>query len=276
MMWADATAILSSALGPAFRLIAPLHPVWQGVVLGLPIAVLALAVYRVASNQTEITRTKDGIKANLLALQLFRDDLRLLMRIQAAIFRLVGRYLRLGLVPLAFLIGPFLVLLIQVEARQGHRPAQVGEATNIVVELDGSAVPTQTPTRLLGTSSLRIETPAFRRDSERMVAWRVSAIRPGPTALEIHVGDDIVRRTLWAGRGQPELLIPDIYRATDWRSMGSPGEPGIQPSSQVFKASIDYQPAAHVYGGLSLASWSMIASSLLGGFALRRRMNVDF
>ena len=275
-MWADATAFLSSVLGPAFRLITPLHPVWQGVILGVPIAVLALAIYRVASNQAEITRTKDGIKANLLALQLFRDDLGLLMRLQVAIFRLVGRYLRLGLVPLALLIGPVVLLLVQVEARHGRRPAQVGEATNIVVELDKSSIPTQTPTRLLATNTLRVETPAFRRDSERMVAWRVSASRPGPNALEIHVGDDTVRRTLWAGHAGPELLTPSIYRATDWQALGSPGETAIPSGSRIYRATIDYQPAAQVYGGLSLVSWSMIAASLLGGFALRRRMNVDF
>jgi hypothetical protein len=275
-MWADATAFLSSVLGPAFELIAPLHPVWQGVVLGVPIAVLALAIYRVASNQVEITRTKDGIKANLLALQLFRDDLGLLMRLQLAIFRLVGRYLRLGLVPLAVLIGPVLLLLVQVEARHGHRPVQVGEATNVVVELDESSIPTQTPTRLLATNALRVETPAFRRDAERMVAWRVSASRPGPNALEIHVGDDIVRRTFWAGRAGPELLTPNIYRATDWQALGSPGEPAIPSGSRVYRTTIDYEPAAQVYGGLSLVSWSMLLASLLGGFALRRRMKVDF
>jgi hypothetical protein len=275
-MWADATEFLSALLGPVLNLIARLHPVWQGAVLGVPIGVLALLIYRLTSDQADITRTKDGIKANLLALQLFRDDLRVLLRTQVAIFRLVGRYLRLGLVPLAILIVPVLLLLVQVEARHGHRPVQVGEATNVVVELADSTVPTETSATLRATDTLRVETPAFRRDAERMVAWRVSATRPGSHEVEIHVGDGIIRRTLWAGNTGPELLVPNTYRASDWRSLGSPGESAIDPQAHVEEIVVNYQASALVYGGLSLASWSMIVSSLLAGFALRRRMHVDF
>ena len=275
-MWADVTEFLSAVLGPVLNLIAPLHPVWQGALLGVPIGVLALLIYRLTSDQAAITRTKDGIKANLLALRLFRDDLRVLLRTQGAIFRLVGRYLRLGLVPLAILIVPVLLLLVQVEARHGRRPVQVGEATNVFIELDDSVVPTETAASLRATDTLRVETPAFRRDAERLVAWRVSATRAGSHGLEIHVGDGIIRRTLWAGNSGAELLVPNTYRTSDWRSLGSPGESAIDPRAGVKETSIDYQASTGVYGGLSLVSWSMIVWSLLAGFALRGRMHVDF
>ncbi len=104
-------------LGPLFRLMAPLDPVWQGVLWGMPVGLVALLIYRFASNQSDITRTKNGIKANLLALRLFRDDLGVVLRTQGQVFRLVGRYLRLGLVPLAILFVPVVLLLIQIEAR---------------------------------------------------------------------------------------------------------------------------------------------------------------
>jgi hypothetical protein len=275
-VWADTTEFLSTLLGPVLSLIAPLHPVWQGAVLGVPIGVLALLIYRLTSDQADITRTKDGIKANLLALQLFRDDLRVLLRTQGTIFRLVGRYLRLGLIPLAILIVPVLLLLVQVEARHGHRPVQVGEATNVVIKLNNSALPTETPASLQATDTLRVETPAFRRDAERMIAWRVSATRPGSHEMEIHVGDDIIRRRLWVGDSGPELVVPNTYRTTDWRSLGSPGESAIDPHAHVEETFIDYQASAGVYGGLSLVSWSLFVTSLLAGFALRRRMHVDF
>jgi hypothetical protein len=225
-MWADATKFLSALLGPVLNLIAPLHPVWQGAVLGVPIGVLALLIYRLTSDQTDITRTKDGIKANLLALQLFRDDLRVLLRTQVAIFRLVGRYLRLGLVPLAILIVPVLLLLVQVEARHGHRPVQVGEATNVVVELADSTVPTETSATLRATDTLRVETPAFRRDAERMVAWRVrwkftwvtesSAGRCGPVipGLNCWCRIPIARRTggRSEARGSQRLILKLTWR----------------------------------------------------------------
>jgi hypothetical protein len=263
-------------LGPVFRLMAPLDPVWQGILWGIPVGLIALLIYRFASNQADITRTKNGIKANLLALRLFRDDLGVVLRTQGRIFRLVGRYLRLGLVPLAILFVPVVLLLVQIESRFAYRAMAVGEPMLLTVAVDDSLTPSATGASLAVPEGLRVETPAFRRDSEQRVMWRILPVEPGEHAMTIRIGDREVTRTVWAGDRRPETLVPSIYRTLDIRSLGSPGEAAIDAAAGITEISVAYEPREALVGGLTPASWAMFISSLVFGFALRRPLGVVF
>jgi hypothetical protein len=263
-------------LGPLFQLMAPLDPVWQGVLWGLPVGLIALLIYRVASNQADIARTKNGIKANLLALRLFRDDLGVVLRTQGQIFRLVGRYLRLGLVPLAILLIPVVLLLIQIESRFAYQTMAVGKPALLVVTVDSSLETSAVEVDLTASKGMRVETPAFRMDSEKRILWRISPAEPGLHSVRIRLDDREVVRQLWAGDERPELLVQSIYRSGDIRSFGSPGEATIDSDSAVASISVEYAPSEDLFAGLSPASWAMFVSSLVFGFALRRPLGVVF
>jgi hypothetical protein len=255
---------------------APLDPVWQGVLLGIPVGLLALLIYRLASNQSDIARTKTLLKANLLALRLFRDDLGVVLRTQGQIFRLVGRYLRLGLVPLAILLVPVLLLLIQIEARFAYRPMAVGKPALLTVTLDSTTIPDAILAAITASEGIRVETPAFRQDSERRVLWRISPTVQGEHAVTIRLDDREHVRHVWAGEARPELLVPTIYRSRDIRTFGSPGEVAIDADSGITAISVEYEPGENHLAGLSTASWAMFISSLACGFALRRPLGVVF
>ena len=255
---------------------APLDPIWQGVLWGLPVGLIALLIYRVASDQADITRTKNGIKANLLALRLFRDDLGVVLRTQGRIFRLVGRYLRLGLVPLAILLIPVVLLLIQIESRFAYQTLAVGKSALLAVTLDDSLRPSSVDAAVAPSKGLRVETPAFRMDSEQRILWRISAAEPGVHSVNIRLNDRETVRQVWIGAPRPELLVPSVYRSGDIRSFGSPGEPAIDAGSSVAAISVEYDPNDDLFAGLSPASWAMFISSLIFGFALRRPLGVVF
>jgi hypothetical protein len=254
----------------------PLDPVWQGVLWGLPVGLVALLIYRFASNQSDITRTKNGIKANLLALRLFRDDLGVVLRTQGKIFRLVGRYLRLGLVPLAILLIPVVLLLIQIESRFAYQAMAVGKPALLTVTVDKSLEPSGVEATVSVSNGMRVETPAFRSDSERRILWRISPTEAGSHAVTIRLGDQEVVRQLWAGGARPELLVPSIYRSGDIRAFGNPGEAAMDADSKVTSISVEYAPGENLFAGLSPASWAMFISSLVFGFALRRPLGVEF
>jgi hypothetical protein len=275
-MWTSLTEFVTQLLAPVLRLIAPLDAIWQGAVLAIPVAVLALLSYRLFSDQAAIVRTKDGIKANLLALRLFRDDLRVMLQAQGRLFLLIGRYLRLGLVPLAVLLVPVILLLSQIEARSAFRPIEVGTPALLTLTLEESITPSLMDARLEAPKGLRVETPAFRSDSERVIMWRIKPTESGRHVLTIRLGNEALRRQVWAGNTRPERLVPAIYRSNDVRSVGSPGEAAIDLNSSASKLSIEYEPLDNLFAGLSPASWSMFVSSLLFGFVLRRPMRVHF
>lgn len=263
-------------LGPVFRLMAPLDPIWQGILWGIPVGLIALLIYRFASNQADITRTKNGIKANLLALRLFRDDLGVVLRTQGKIFRLVGRYLRLGLLPLVILLVPVVLLLIQIESRFAYQTMNVGKSAMLAVTVDDSLQPSRADAVVATSKGLRVETPALRMDSEQRILWRISPVEPGEHSVSVRLGDREVVRQVWADKPRPELLMPSIYRSGDIRSFGSPGEDSIDAESGVAAISVEYAPSDDLFAGLSPASWAMFVSSLVFGFVLRRPLGVVF
>jgi hypothetical protein len=274
-MWAEASVLVSFLLAPLFGVMVSLEPVWQGVILGLPVAMLALVIYRFASNQAAITTAKTGIKGQLLALRLFRDDLRVVLQAQGKIVLLTARYLRLALLPLAILLIPIVMLIVQAEARFAYAPLEVEQPAVLTVVLAPHASPTETPLRLRTDAGVRVETPPTRLASEQRVMWRIAVTRPGRHELVIEADDGKILRTIWAG-DRPELLVPALYRPNDVRSLLNPAERLVDSTTVVSEVFIDYPANGVLVAGLSRGSWAMILASLLFGFALRRPFGVDF
>src|SRR5262245_1883410 len=100
-MWSAVNAVLNPLFGALCWPVHWLPAEWQVAVLALPAAVLALAIYKVSSNQTAIRHAKSRIVAHLLELRLFRDDFRVMLGAQGRVFANIGRYLGHSLLPMA-------------------------------------------------------------------------------------------------------------------------------------------------------------------------------
>ena len=158
-------------------------PVWiQAVVVALPAAVFALLVFRWVSDQEGIETAKDRIKAHLLELRLFSDDLVVTLRAQGNILRYNLTYLRHALLPMAVMIGPFLLMLIQLESRFAFRGLELGDSTILTVEVEGE--PSEVFEALLpGGVPLAFANPVF-VDADGDGAWRPPGLpSPRPPVL---------------------------------------------------------------------------------------------
>ncbi|MCZ6821627.1 MAG: hypothetical protein O7F10_01605, partial [Deltaproteobacteria bacterium] len=114
-----------------------LSPAWQVCALALPAAIFALVVFRYTSNQAGIERATDRVKAHLLELWLYRDDLRVTLRALGNVLRYNMTYLRYSLAPMAVMLVPFVLMLVQIESRFAFRSLKPGESAILTLELDG-------------------------------------------------------------------------------------------------------------------------------------------
>jgi hypothetical protein len=94
------------------------------LVLGLSIVIglLTVIVFRYTSDQKAIGRAKDRLKAHLLAVRLFQDQLPVVMRAYARILRGTGTYLRLAFTPFLLAILPITFLIVQLDRYFGWMP----------------------------------------------------------------------------------------------------------------------------------------------------------
>jgi hypothetical protein len=250
-------------------------PAWvQFCALALPVTVLALLVYRYASDQNGIRAVKNSIKAHLLELRLFKDDLGVTLRAQGQILKSSVLYAGYALAPLAIMLIPIVLILIQVESRYAFRPLQPEESTLVEVSVDSATPVSELPAALLLPTGIVGETPALRLDDEQKILWRVRAQRAGEYDMRIRVGDQEFPKKIVVG--SEGLVSPAIYAADDIRTLGFPLERALQRDSVVSAVEVSYPRSRGVFAGLSSASWTLFIASLVLGYALRGLFGVTF
>src|SRR6185503_1176270 len=132
--WLNAVAnVLGWLLSPIALL-----PGWlSAMIMGVLSGVLLLGIFKQTSNQQAIKRVRDNIKANMLALKLFKDSVKVAFRAQGQLF--VGAFWLFvhGIVPLLVMIVPVMLLLGQMSQWYQQRPLRVGEEAVVTLKLNG-------------------------------------------------------------------------------------------------------------------------------------------
>lgn len=250
-------------------------PVLQICILALPVTIFALLVFRLVSNQDAIREAKDKIKAYLLELRLFQDDLAIAVRTQGQIFRYSFRYLRSALLPAAVIFIPVLLIIFQVEARYAWRSLELDESAILTATLDGALAADEVEASLTLPAQLVQETPALRIPETNEIVWRIRAVEPGAYTVKCKIGNQEFERRVVAS--VPDVaLSPAVHRSRDLYTLTAPAEPALESDAGVAVIELAYPRARPAFAGLSSASWILFAASLGFGFLLRGFFQVTF
>jgi len=275
-MWPVVNQALNAVVDVLLWPVRGLGDIWQIIVLALPATVLALLVFRLVSNQDAIRMHKNRIKAYLLELLLYKDDLRVTLSAQRRILGHTLRYMGHALLPMAVMLLPFLLIMVQVESRFAFQGLEPGESTILAVAVDPDQQNIkQTAYRLELPQGIQVETPAVRMPASGEVAWRIRAGSPGQYTATITAGEHAIQKTIMVG-AQHTRLAPAVYRAGDIRTLGYPAEAALADSQPLASASVEYRRARGEFIGLSSASWLLFLFSIIFGFALRGALGVTF
>src|SRR5207245_9464483 len=94
-----------------------------------------LVVFKYTSNQHAIKRVKDDIKANLLALKLFKDSAAVALRAQGRILVSAFRLAVFSIVPMLVMVVPVVLILGQLALWYRSGPLQVGGDAVLTLQL---------------------------------------------------------------------------------------------------------------------------------------------
>lgn len=174
-------------------------PVWIGLtVISAATGVVMLIAFRHTSNQKAIGKVKDDIKANLLALKLYKDELRVTFQSQARLLWAIVRLQRYVLTPVLLMALPMLPALAQMGIRYQWRPLRSGEQTLIKMHFAPGAGKSVVAS-IEPHPGLVVEVgPVPGGD---LCVWRVRGGAPGRHTLKIHVADETLEKVLVVGDG---------------------------------------------------------------------------
>lgn len=251
-------------------------PGWLSLIVFSAIASVAgLLVYKYTSNQASIKRVKDRIKANMLAIKLFKDDLGVMFRSQAKTLVCALHLLRYSLLPMAVMIVPFVLVVAQLALRYQWRPLQPGETVVMTAQLTPGHDVTRLNPILEPSEGAVCETPPVRIASLNQVVWLLRATAPGRHVLRLRMGGEVVEKSIDVGDG--------FRRVSALRSNGSfvdavlhPGETPLPADSAVQSIALDY-PArdSWFYGETFWLIW-LIALSFVVALLVKPALGVEF
>src|SRR5450432_2243930 len=92
------------------------------VVVSLVIGLVMVVLFGYTSDQKAIGIAKDQLKAHLLAVRLYRDQIPVVVGSYGKILRGTGRYLKLAFKPLLYVIIPITLLMVQIDRYLGQTP----------------------------------------------------------------------------------------------------------------------------------------------------------
>jgi uncharacterized membrane protein (DUF106 family) len=256
-----------------FRALSP----WAGMAaLSLLTALLMLAVFKLTSDQAAVRKAKDAIKAHLLEMRLYKDNLRVSLGAQGGILKANLRYAAANLRPLLVMIVPLVLILAQMSLWYDRAPLRPGEETLLKVLLDEGSDPAGISIALEPVSNLVIDSPAVRIPDDHEVVWRLRAIESGTGRVLLTAGGRTIEKAVAVG-GRPLTRVSSVAsRGSFWKRLLHPGEPPLPGGTPIRSIEVLYPAKKLAAFGLGV-HWlvAYFVLSLVFGFALKGVFKVE-
>jgi hypothetical protein len=244
------------------------------VLLSLVIGLLMVIVFRYTSDQKAIRIAKDHLKAHLLAVRLFQDQLPVVLSSYGHILLSTGRYLRLAFKPLLFVIFPLTLLIVQLDRYLGWTPLVPGRAFLVKVRTGNAVILDDVSLSL--PIEMAITAPAVHIPADNEVMWRVVAEKEGRYNITVAAaGQDFSKEVVVSSSS---LLRVSSMRMQGrfWERMLTSGELALPQNSQIRSVEVNYPSRNIRFAGLDWNwIWLFFVLSLVAGFFFKTVLKIE-
>ena len=243
------------------------------LLLSIIVGLLMVVVFRYTSDQKAIHIAKDHLKAHLLAVRLFQDQLRVVLSSYGRILGATGRYLRLAFKPLLFVVLPLTFLIVQLDRYLGSMPLQAREPFLVKVHTTNGDILDEASLQL--TPGLATTAPAVHVPGDNEVVWRVVAEKEGDYNVNISVSGQTFSKQVVVSSGLARLS-PVRLRGPWWERVFISGEPGLPENGMVQAIEVGYPSRNIAFAGFEWNwIWLFFVFSLLAGFLFKSLLRIE-
>jgi len=252
------------------------HPLWYLFVFSLLTGIFMLLIFRYTSNQKKIKETKDKIKAYLIEVRIFNEDLGILLSAQKNLLFYNAKYLIHALKPLLFMIVPVSIILIQLQGWFGYKPLVIGESTILKVKVTDEGRKMISNLSIKTDRGLVVETPPLRNSEEREVAWRIRANEIGEHTIIIKAQDYSFQKKVVISDKQLARVSPSVVGSSPLEIIFNPGEKPITKNPLIKRIEVGYP-----FRSIEILGWRIhwlvlfFVFSIISGFAFKGVFGVE-
>jgi hypothetical protein len=248
-------------------------PVLIVCLISLVIGWLMVVVFGYTSNQKAIHVAKEHLKAHLLALRLFQDQIPVVIRSYGRIFLATGRYLQLAFKPLLFVILPLTFMVVQLDRYLGLTPMEAGQPFLVKARVSNPEVSNEASLQL--PSGLTTTAPAVHVPADNEVAWRVVAEKDGDYDVNVQASDQTVAKRVVVASGLARLS-PIRLRGQFWERIFVSGEPALPQNSLIQAIEVQYPARSIAFAGVEWNwIWLFLVLSMIAGFLFKSILGIE-
>ena len=250
-----------------FRSMSP----WVGMILvSFLTGLMMLFVFKWTSNQQGIQKVKNRIKAHLLELRLFKDNLGQSLRSQGNILRCNLKYIGYSAKPMLVMILPLILILIQLNFWFGYESLGPNESAILKMKLGEDQDPLEAQIEIQPSSVLVLETPPLRIEESHEINWRFSATERGIHMFTINVNGKAVTKKISVSQKPLSKISPLKVGGNFFNQLLYPTESPVKGDLPVESVEICYPSKS-----MSLFGWKIhwiivyFVLSIVFGFAFK-------
>jgi hypothetical protein len=262
-------------------LLAPLAawPLLALLAYSVIVGVLMSLVFKYVSHQRALADVLDRSRGHMLAIKLFKDDLRGMFRSVGNVFLLTFARLCYSIVPVLVMIVPLIFLLSQLHLRYEFRPLASGEQAIVELKLNEEAWKPYRDAQPETNSMFSIETAALRDEDLHSIYWRIRVKEPGRSSIRWQLGDDEIEKSIVAAADLNRLQQISNRRpgVSWWDRTWYAGEPSFAGKSPAAAAVVHYPRRETPFFGFRIPWWvTFLAVSIAAAMAVQPVLKVRF
>lgn len=264
------TPLLAIALSGISWLTSPLAIV---LILSLVIGLVMVVLFGYTSDQKAIKVAKDQLKAHLLAVRLFRDQLPVVAGSYAKILRGTGRYLKLAFMPLLYVIIPITALIVWMDRSLGSTAIPPGQTFLLTARAGNADAMNALAVEL--PAEIEMTAPAVHVAAENEVVWRLTARQNGDYEIKVVAGAENAAKTV---RVSQELarVSPVRLRGHFLERMFTSGEAALSGGGAIEAISVNYPERNIDVAGYEMNwIWLFFILSMVAGFLFKELLGIQ-
>jgi uncharacterized membrane protein (DUF106 family) len=215
-------------------------PGWlSNTIISALTGVFLLIVFKYTSNQHAIGKVRDDIKAHMLALKLFKDNVVVILSSEARVFK--GAFLLLfhAIRPMLIMIAPLVLLLGQLGLWYQSLPLSQNQEALVTMQFNENEEPTWEDVVIEPLSAIKVISGPVRVYSKKQSVWKIKALEDGYHSMVFRMGVHSFRKELAIGDGFMRVSVerPE-YK---WSNiLLNPWEEPFNSDSSVWSIYVDY------------------------------------
>jgi uncharacterized membrane protein (DUF106 family) len=245
------------------------------ILLSIFVGLAMILLFGYTSDQKAIAIAKDQLKAHLLAVRLYRDQLHVVMGSYGKVLGGTGRYLKLAFKPLLYVIIPITLLIVQLDRSLGSTAIRANTPFLLSARVSNADALKELSIDL--PPEIRTDAPPVHVLADMEVVWRLVASQEGSFEVKVMAAGESATKTV---RVTSELARVSPVRLRDhfWERMFLSGESALPGNGPVKSIMVDY-PERNISLGIANYEinwiWLFFILSMIAGFIFKELLGIE-